>query len=141
MKKLLVVTVLSLAFAAHAQASKRISFSLIEQQGDETLFLMVVEQTDGFFMHVGIGHGEPPIELTEEEFGLLRFKLLGMKISEYESIVPPDFEKNYGIILRSDYGGPDDSSTQYSVPKQNTPKDIKEWIELMKEYVQYPKNK
>ncbi len=127
-----ILTFLSLAMAVQVHASKRISFSLIEQQGDETLFLMVTEQIDGFFMHVGPGHGEPPIELTKEEFALLRFKLLGMKISEYKSIVPPDFEKNYAIILRNDYGEEGDSSTTYSVPKSNTPKEIKEWIELMK---------
>ncbi|MBD5779157.1 hypothetical protein IEN85_06600 [Pelagicoccus sp. NFK12] len=125
-------TILTLTLVPHVDASKRIAFSLIEQQGEETIFLMVTEQIDDYYMHVGIGHGEPPIKLTEEEFSLLRYKLLGMDISAYESNIPPDFEKNYAIILRNDYGGEGDSGTTYSVPKDETPKKIKEWISLMK---------
>ncbi|MDQ8198490.1 hypothetical protein QEH56_10045 [Pelagicoccus enzymogenes] len=124
---------LSLLLAPSCLAEDRIAMFLIEQQGDEIIFLMVTEGEEGAYMIVGLGSSNPPIKLTNEEFGLLRHKFFNMGIAPFESIFPPETDKNYVIVLRSDYRGKNDNGTTFQIPKDSAPERIVEWIELMKD--------
>ncbi|MCH6259235.1 hypothetical protein MLD52_21965 [Puniceicoccaceae bacterium K14] len=118
-------------FSIYAQS--RTAFSLIEQNEKETVFLMMREQVDNVFIHIGVGHGHPPVEIEKEDFRSLKMALLDIDLSDFETILPPDAKKNYIIVIRNDYGHEADTSTTYSIPKDSPPNEIKDWIRRLKE--------
>lgn len=126
------IVFLSSVFCDVGYADNRSAFSLIEQSEKETLLLMLSEQADSFFIHVGVGHGDPPVEIEKEDFQRLKEALLDIDLSRFETILPPDLRKNYIIVFRDDYDGERDTATTYSIPKDSTSEEIKAWITSLK---------